>query len=210
MTGRDDVRNEYAAAAARYDDRWAAYLADTTDRTLRHVALAPGERLLDVGCGTGALLRAAAERFPRASLIGVDLSFPMLGAAGASRARARFVNADAADLPFASASIDVVVTASSLHFWSEPEAGLAEIARVLRPQGRLVVTDWCGDFLTCRLIDRWLRWTGRASYRRIFGASDLEAMLRNAGFEVTAIERYRVGIVWGLMTLAGGPVQPQR
>jgi ubiquinone/menaquinone biosynthesis C-methylase UbiE len=213
VTTRGAVRSEYAEAAARYDERWAEYLEETTHRTLDAVDLAPGERLLDVGSGTGLLLRAAAREFPDSVVIGADLSIDMLRSARSTGFEPPLVAADAVALPVADASCAVVVTASSLHFWPEPDAGLREILRVLRPGGMLVLTDWCDDYWSCRVIDRWLRWTGRATYHHVYGSSECERLLTGAGFHVTRVERYRVGLIWGLMTLtalAGGPGGTQR
>lgn len=214
MTPREAVHREYAGAAARYDERWAGYLAETTRRTLAHVRLAPGEVLLDVGSGTGVMLREAAERFPGSVLIGADLSQAMLRAARRAGTRHGLLAADAAHLPVAGGSCDVVVTASSLHFWPEPGRGVRELARVVRPGGTVVVTDWCSDYRTTRLVDRWLRWTRRATYDHVLGTRECAALLADAGFRVERIERYRVGLIWGLMTLratlAGAPAGPQR
>ena len=214
MTAGRAVRDEYAAAAPRYDERWAEYLAETTRRTLARVVLGPGERLLDVGCGTGVMLRGAAARFPDGVYVGIDLAPEMLHAARARGTPPNLIAADTAGLPVDDATSDVVVTASSLHFWSDPAAGVCEIARVLRPGGQLVLTDWCSDFLTGRLIDRWLRWTGRASYHHVFGSAECARLLAGSGFDVGGVERYRVGVIWGLMTLsatlAARPGEPQR
>lgn len=213
MSRRAALQSEYAEAAERYDERWTEYLEETMHRTLDAVELAPGERLLDVGSGTGLLLRAAAREFPESVLIGADLSIAMLRAGRTGDFDTPLVAADAAALPIADASCAVVVTASSLHFWPEPEAALREIGRVLQPGGRLVLTDWCDDYWSCRMIDRWLRWTGRATYHHVYGSRECELLLTGAGFRVTRLERYRVGLIWGLMTLtalAGGPGGTQR
>ena len=199
--GRDAVRCEYASLASTYEDRWAHYVAATTARTLAHLAMQPGETLVDLGCGTGVLLRQAGAGPVAPSLIGVDVSLPMLRSA-LSRLdrRASLIVADACALPLDRSSIDAVVSVSSFHYWPDPIGGLREIHQVLRPQGRLVITDWCDDFVACKLLDRWLRLTHRA-YHRIYGARECTTLLAQAGFTLQRVERYKVGWLWGMMTL---------
>lgn len=205
MTSSDalrSIRDEYTAAAERYEARWPEYIRHTTGRTLEHVEIQPGARLLDVGCGTGALLRTAAARFPGTWLAGADLVPAMLRVARRADERTPLVASDAAALPFADRCIDVVVSVSSLHFWPDPVTVLREAARVLRPGGLLVLTDWCADFLRVRIIDRALRLSGRASYHRMYRVRECAALLDDAGFSIRAQERHTAGAQWGLMTLA--------
>jgi ubiquinone/menaquinone biosynthesis C-methylase UbiE len=111
--------------------------ADIADRTPQ------GSRLLDVGTGPGVLLVELAARRPDLHLAGVDLSADMIAAATRNLAGSdvRCVVADVADLPFPDHSFDLVVSSLSLHHWDHPEAALPELARVLRPDGRLVIYD---------------------------------------------------------------------
>lgn len=209
MTNTAAARHEYARAATDYDEQWADYIARTTERTLAAVEPRP-VRLLDVGCGTGALLREAAVRWPDAALLGADLAPPMIRVARERGTPGVLVTADAARLPIAAGSCDVIVSASALHFWPDPLAALRELRRVIRPDGTLVLTDWCHDYVTCRLLDRWLRWTGRATYHRIFGSRDLVDELAAAGFDTGRVQRYRAGFVWGLMTVTAHPFREVR
>jgi ubiquinone/menaquinone biosynthesis C-methylase UbiE len=110
------------------------------------------------------------------------------------------VAADAGALPLKDATLDTVVSVSSFHYWTDPAVALAEIRRVLHPGGRLVITDWCDDFLGCKLLDRWLRLT-RRTYHRIYGSRECAGLLEQAGFRVSLVERYKVTWLWGLMTL---------
>lgn len=200
---RDAVRKEYTRLAPEYEDRWTRYVRRSTARTLRHLQLAPGQALADLGCGTGALL-GTVTTVPGGGgirMIGLDVTPPML-----AYARRRLplsvplVAADAGALPLGRATLDTVVSVSSFHYWPDPSGALGEIRRVLRPGGRLVVTDWCDDFLGCKLLDRWLRFTRRA-YHRIYGSRECAGLLEQAGFRVKVIERYKVTWLWGLMTL---------
>ena len=105
-----------------------------------------GAEVLDVGTGPGVLLVELAERRPDLRLTGIDLSADMVAAAQRNldmfgeRASARV--GDVTDLPFGDDSFDVVVTTYSMHHWDRPADAVPELARVLRPGGRLYVYDF--------------------------------------------------------------------
>jgi ubiquinone/menaquinone biosynthesis C-methylase UbiE len=104
-----------------------------------------GGDVLDIGTGPGVLLVELAGRRPDVRLTGVDLSADMVAAAGRNVSelgeRASAQVADVADLPFPEDSFDVAVTSLSSHHWDNPRAAVPELARVLRPGGRLYVYD---------------------------------------------------------------------
>lgn len=198
---RAAVHKEYAALAPAYERCWRHYLAATTGRTLDRLAPRPGERILDVGCGTGLALARLAETQNGLSLAGVDLSAEML-----TRAQHRFpktvllARGDAHHLPFASASFEAVITSNMLHFLAEPARALDEAARVLAPGGRLIVTDWCRDSFVMFLCERWLR-IRRRPLGRVLNMRELTALAEDAGLRVNAVSRFHVHPAWGLMTL---------
>jgi ubiquinone/menaquinone biosynthesis C-methylase UbiE len=201
------VRDEFDELAPVYEERWRTYTERSNEATIRRVPFGPSMRLLDVGAGTGLLLRKIADRFPAAQLTGLDLSLAMALTARRSQGEGgSIVAADAHRLPFEARSFDVVVSSSSIHFWSDPADALIEIRRVLRDEGTLVVTDWCSDYLACRLCDRYLRWRNPA-YRPAFSSAEIEALLARSGFEVAQLDRYRISWIWGLMTVAARPVR---
>ena len=197
---RARVRAEYDALATVYDQRWGRYIEASTAATLRRIPLDAGTRLLDVGCGTGLLLARLAERSPFRELTGLDLSPGMVARARARLpASVRLLVGDAETLPFPPGSFDVIVSVSSFHYWQVPAHGLVELRRVLRPGGHLILTDWCDDYLACRICDRVLRLV-TPSHARIYGGSECDALLSGARYRVTAVERYRITWLWGLMT----------
>jgi ubiquinone/menaquinone biosynthesis C-methylase UbiE len=133
---------------------------------------APG-RVLDVGCGTGALLRRLTARLPDAELAGVDPAPRMLAEARKRLGGVQLEQAAAERLPFADASFDLVVSAMSFDHWADQELGLAECARVLRSGGSLVLAD---------LFAAWLL-PPRRTPRRV------SALLTRAGFREPAWQR---------------------
>jgi ubiquinone/menaquinone biosynthesis C-methylase UbiE len=118
-------------------------------RLLERAAIAPGERVLDVGCGPGRLSQAAAQAAgANGEVLGIDLSSEMIALATqkAARAgsRARFQVASIDALPAADDHFDVVLASLMLHHLSPKlqQSGLAEVRRVLKPQGRLVILEF--------------------------------------------------------------------
>jgi ubiquinone/menaquinone biosynthesis C-methylase UbiE len=103
------------------------------------------KHLLDVGCGTGYLLRRAAARLPDAvELVGVDPSQAMIATAEAARTDDRISllgGIGAEHLPFSEETFDLVTATTSFDHWSDQPAGLAECARVLRGGGRFLLVD---------------------------------------------------------------------
>jgi ubiquinone/menaquinone biosynthesis C-methylase UbiE len=207
MALHDSVEREYGELAGEYDARWAGYVRGSVERVLRDLRLAPGEVLLDVGCGTGVLLEGALRGEPEARGCGVDLSAEMLGVARRRlRGRAGLVRADAEVLPFRDAAFDAVASSSALHYWPTPERALREMARVLRPGGRLALTDWSADWLGIRALG-WLLRATRRPLGRILRAAEMEALLRASGFTEVAVERYRVGW-WGMLAATARRASP--
>jgi ubiquinone/menaquinone biosynthesis C-methylase UbiE len=105
-----------------------------------------GGAVLDVGTGPGVLLVELATRRPDLRLTGVDLSADMIAAATRNlhpfgeRVSARV--GDVTSLPFPDRSFDLIVSSLSLHHWDHPEAAVPELARILRPGGRVYIYDF--------------------------------------------------------------------
>ena len=166
------------------------------DRTIELVAIAPGEAVLEVGCGTGEIaMRAKARTGPSGMVAGIDPASEMITAARQKAARARleidYRVAVIEALPYEAAAFDVVVSSMMWHHLPEdlkPRA-VAEMRRVLKPGGRLVVVDIRRPSSTVgRLAPVWLlhRWVD------VNGLQELPALLHAAGF--TTIETRATGI----------------
>jgi SAM-dependent methyltransferase len=117
-------------------DQWPARLLDLAD-------VAPGHRVIDVGCGTGVLARAAYDAVqPGGEVEAVDPNGGMLAVARRLAPEIGWTESAAEDLPFESDSVDRVVSQFALMFFSDPAAAVSEMARVLRPDGHLCVATW--------------------------------------------------------------------
>lgn len=131
-------------------DRYDAMARPFGDAMLDAAQLRQGERVLDVGCGNGATTLEAGRRVrPGGTAVGVDLSPPMLGlarqrAAAAGLDDVEFLRADAQVHNFGEGAFDVVVSRSGLMFFDDPDAAFANLARALRPGGRMAFVAWQG------------------------------------------------------------------
>jgi len=134
------VRSMFDAIAPRYDlvNRVMTFRMDVRwrRRTVRDLELGPGSVVLDLACGTGDLCRELQEQHLRP--IGIDLSFGMLAAA---RTTAPLVEGDALALPVPDGSVDGVTCGFALRNLVELEAFFVELARVVRPGGRVAILE---------------------------------------------------------------------
>jgi SAM-dependent methyltransferase len=141
--GGPSLREQIAAADAyetllvpALTGQWASRVADAA-------AIHPGDRVLDVACGTGALTRAVASRAGAdGTVAGVDSGAGMLEVARQLAPTLDFRQAAAETLPFPDGSFDAVVSQFGLMFFSDQPRAIREALRVLLPQGRLAIAVW--------------------------------------------------------------------
>jgi ubiquinone/menaquinone biosynthesis C-methylase UbiE len=131
--------------ADTYESFWGRRFFDrihqaTLDLIAQGEEIRPGT-VLDVGCGTGRLLRAAARRWPGVRLIGVDPAEAMVSVARRLTPDAEFHVAGAESLPLPDAVVDVALSTISFHHWEDQAGGLRETARVLRLGGCFGLAD---------------------------------------------------------------------
>jgi SAM-dependent methyltransferase len=159
------------------------------------LAAAPGERMLDVGCGPGFSVAELLERVgPEGHVAGVDTSRPMLALA-AERVRAHdnveLIEAPATALPFADGAFDGAISIQVFEYVDDVATALAELHRVLRPGGRLAVWDVDWETLSMRTADA-------ARMQRVLAAWDrhlvhpalpqtLATRIREAGFRDVSV-----------------------
>ncbi len=140
----ESIPPEAVHAARAYEDLHVpALFREWAPRVLDAAGVAPGAEVLDVACGTGVLAREAVRRVGRKGTVtGLDLSAAMLAVADGITPDATWRQGDATALPFADSAFDAVVSQFGLMFFPDRSRALREMARVLRPDGRLVVAVW--------------------------------------------------------------------
>lgn len=145
ITRRKKDIERFNCWSSTYEQSWMqrAFFDPVHQATL---ALAAGivhqpASVLDVGCGTGKLLRRVRASWPEARLVGVDPANGMIETAQRLTPGAMFFPGMAEALPLQDASIDLALSTLSFHHWQDQAAGVREIARVLRPGGYFVLVD---------------------------------------------------------------------
>jgi ubiquinone/menaquinone biosynthesis C-methylase UbiE len=133
-----------SSAAEVYDEFFLpALFGAWAPRVVAVAGLRPGMRVVDVACGTGVLaIEAAAAVSPGGAVVGVDINSGMLGVAQRKSADVEWQQAPAEVLPLDSGSFDAAISQFGLMFFEDPQAAIAEMWRVLRPGGRLVIAVW--------------------------------------------------------------------
>ena len=201
-------------AESIFFDLWSATydragLQQTTYRPIHDAVLARLDgfrpaRILDLGCGTGQLTERLGTAFPDAFVVGADLSDGMLERAAsrvADERLATFVRADAQHLPLASASLDLLTCTESFHWYADQEAAAAELARLVRPGGRVIIASIATvTGFADEAIQKATTLAGRPV--RAIPKRQLRRLLEAAGFEVLHQGRIpRLGFVpWPVLT----------
>ena len=210
--------------ALHYDERWGPYLNGTLERAVRaYIHAEEPFRLLDVACGTGELIKRLKEKFPKASFVGIDAASGMIDRAKVKLgedSRVKLHRASASELPFADGSFDWVTCINSLHCFSEAEAVIGQMIRVLKPRGRLLLMDWCRDSRVCRWLNQWCRWFD-PTHVWMHSTQEIRRMLEKQKLLLTPADRFRLSgpgslKLWemvafvGIKPLVGELVSPGR
>lgn len=140
----DFEQQEFTEIAEVYEEYFVpALFHEWPEHVLNAANLQPGQRVLDVACGTGIVARAAAERAGAdGSVTGLDISEGMLAVAARVAPEIEWRQGDAHDLPFSDGHFDAVLSQFGLMFFADQRAALREMVRVLKPGGRLAVAVW--------------------------------------------------------------------
>lgn len=208
---QDAITALFDRLAAGYDSPALRFFPFCADRLVRYVQPAPGQKILDVATGTGAVAVAMAQAVgPEGRIHAIDLSEAMLAKAQANVRKMALVNVDfqrmdAGQLEFRKEYFHATVCSFGLFFLPDMAAALRDWARVTRPGGRVVFSGFgAGAFqpLLDRLVEQVLAAGGslpalpdgvRFASERIRDAAHCEALLREAGLEAITVETLQLG-----------------
>lgn len=144
MTRTDTFQQISVEAAETYEASFVPILfSGLAPHLVDAAGVAPGNRVLDVACGTGIIARVAADRVAEAGrVVGLDLNEAMLTVARRVRPDLEWHQGDAVALPFPDGAFDVVLCQSGLMFMPDPITALREMARVVTVDGTVAVQVW--------------------------------------------------------------------
>jgi len=193
--------------AARYDRSWTQIWFRENHRLIVEAMSPPADaRILDLGCGTGQLAAHLAQRVPRGSVLGVDPAEEMVRVARrAHRQRTNlcFEVGSSEAIPAAADTFDMVASTISFHHWARPVESLQDIARVLKPNGRVLILDLCRDNLFMGALDQLQRWL-QPSHAGIASTTEMRRYYSHAGLRRLQITKPRWLLMLAQGTLGGG------
>jgi ubiquinone/menaquinone biosynthesis C-methylase UbiE len=182
-----------ATFVSRLFGDWTPFIVDAAQ-------IEPGQRVLDVACGTGVVAREVADRFgPDVTVAGIDLNEAMLTVARRLRPDIEWRQGDVAALPFPDGSFDVVLCQAGLMFFPDARQALSEMARVVTPAGVVAVQVW--DRMEAQIgyvpfAEVAARYAGPeamdliGTYFRLGDVDALRALFASSGLEVAAVQTH--------------------
>jgi ubiquinone/menaquinone biosynthesis C-methylase UbiE len=210
-------------AAPFYERYWQEQLAPAHERLFRMASLQPGERVLDVACGTGLITFPAAEAVgAQGAVVATDISEAMVAAVtgeaqrrGFAHVTAQRLEAENLDLP--DDSVDAALCALGLMYVPDPQLALAQMLRVLRPGGRMVAAVWgarrnCGWAAIFPIVDARVQSEVCPMFFQLGTGDRLERVAADSGFADVRSERLQVVLRYASAdeavgaAFAGGPV----
>lgn len=210
-------------AMPHYEQFWARQLAPSQQRLLDMAAIAPGERVLDVACGTGLVTFPAARAAgPQGSVLGVDISDEMIACLldaartqGLAHVSGRRMDAESLECP--DAAFDVALCSLGLMYLPDPLQALREMHRVLAPGGRVCASVWgarrnCGWAEVFPIVDGRVQSEVCPMFFQLGTGDALADLMRAAGFAEPAVSRLGVTLEYDSdedacgAAFVGGPV----
>lgn len=190
MNAKKESQESFDRQALTYDmDRNDSHAREQYSIILQKMENFRFANVLDVGCGTGEILKRIHKRYPEVSLTGVDISEKMLEVAKVKIGnKATLLWADAEMLPFSDATFDLIVCSDSFHHYPNPQKVLAEFRRVLKGGGNLLICDYSIGFPLRQLMNLFIRFSHDGDVH-IYSKEEITKLVIQASFSNIQYER---------------------
>jgi len=156
-----------------------------------------GKNIVDVGCADGSITSRVKKLKPRSNVIGVDLYKKAIDFAKRKHPKIKFLVADARKLPFKKNSVDSVLCVETLEHVPNNKLAVAEIARILKKGGKLIVCQDSDNLLFNFVWFFWTKWKGKVwdgSHISCMKPVEIENMLKDNGFEILKVKFSHFGM----------------
>ena len=197
MSDNDSTIKQYKKLAKSYNFRFPSYLKVITDKVAAIANITPGDRVLDLGCGTGELIFRLAQEYPATGeLVGIDISEEMLKRAKSKLDSFKAVSLHSGNIEqisYPDEYFDLIVSSGVMHYVRNPKNMIKEALRVLRPRGRFLLIDMAQESLTTRISSLFRRITdpGTVQFYSLHSVSEL---LSSQGFKIRSSKLFKAGI----------------
>lgn len=188
-----EIENNYRTLAPAYEERWRAFLQTVNDWIIAHMA--PPGQVLDLGCGTGLLLRRIHEKFPEAALTGIDASPAMLAMARQNVPQAALIQADITQT-VTQKRFDTVLSINVLHHLDDAATHIGSLHRLCAGNGTVFLCDFAIDTLPMAIAEKyWRRF--HPAHRKAYTRTQLRTLVEKH-FTVKGEAILKPGKFWRL------------
>ncbi len=195
------IRSQYNKLANIYDKRWHHYHSKSLSFLKNWVNISAQSTVLDVACGTGIFAEMLLQDYPNLEIIGVDISSEMLKIAKQkcqNYSNVEFYQSSVSCLPFDNNNFEYVICANAFHYFDDPITALREMKRLVKPNGQIIILDWCRDYLTMKICDLILKLVD-PSHKNCYSQAELSQFLASTELQIIDNTKFSFSWVWGLM-----------
>ena len=200
------VIKEYRRRAARYDLSGQRFLSTSQAVAVETLNLQRDERILDAGCGTGAVTLLVARAVgEEGEVVGIDLSQEMLSVAKEKLSKHKnviLIKGNLENISYPDNYFDAVVSVNVMHYFHNLMVVLEEFHRLLKPGGRLVLVGFCTDYFFFRMMEKMWR-LFISSHVRAYSLDELSQRVKETGFKIVKGRCFKIGWFWRSMVLKG-------
>jgi len=188
---KEESKKKFNEQAEKFDSGYGGkHSRELYDDILKRLDQFSFNKLLDVGCGTGNLLSFISSKYDT-QIAGIDLSPNMLEIARKKLGeKADLRVEDSENLPFDDSTFDIVTCTDSFHHYPHPENVLAEMRRVLKPGGTVVIADPWAPTPFRQFVNISMRFS-KGGEVKLYGETEIRKLLKNAGFKAIELEQIK-------------------